>query len=157
MLWTNLQVLLLQSQLSIRISTSSFVDMVSSLNKVSLGLVWYCIVLLSVVVDRSIQTNTGKGCSRPLLSLNKSTCWLGFLYCSKWGLMLIWIFRIGDATFCLCLGSAKSNFLRVTKNRYLDYGIIRNTTCHLTWAFIGVFESFLRRELKKMPYINVMA
>ena len=29
--------------------------------------------------------------------------------------------------------------------------------CHLTWAFIGVFESFLRRELKKTPYINGMA
>ena len=42
--------------------------------------------------------------------------------------------------------SVKSNFLRVTKNRYLDYGIIRNATCQLTWAFIGVFESFLRRE-----------
>ena len=63
--------------------------------------------------------------------------------------MLIGIFRIGDATFCHCLGSAKSKFLRVTKNRYLDYGIIRNATCHLTWAFIGVFKSFLRRERVK--------
>ena len=38
--------------------------------------------------------------------------------------------------------------LQVTKNRYIyvDYGSIRNATCHLTWASIGVCESFLRRE-----------
>ena len=34
----------------------------------------------------------------------------------------------------------------VTKHRYLDYRIIRNATCPLTWAFIGVLEGFLRRE-----------
>ena len=106
---------------------------------------------------QSLLNPKNKECHRPLLSLNKSMCWLGFLYFLKWGLMLVWIFRIGDATFCHCLGCVKSNFLWVTKNRYLDYGIIRNATCHLTWAFIGVFESFLMRELKKTPYINVMA
>ena len=49
--------------------------------------------------------------------------------------------------------------LRVTKHRYniIDYENIHNSTCQLTWAFIGVFESFIRRELKKMPYINVIA
>ena len=36
--------------------------------------------------------------------------------------------------------------LRVTKNRYIDCGIIRNATCHLTWVFIWVFKSFLRGE-----------
>ena len=66
--------------------------------------------------------------------------------------MLISIFRIGDATFCHSLGSTKSNFLQVAKNRYLDYGIIRNATCHLTWAFIGVFESFLRKVKENAIY-----
>ena len=36
--------------------------------------------------------------------------------------------------------------LRVTKNTYIDYGIICIATCHMIWAFITVFESFLRRE-----------
>ena len=117
----------------------------------SFGLVWYCVVLLSVIVAQSKQIKDAVGVSR--LSLNKSMCWLGFLYHSKWGLILVWIFRIGDATFCHCLSCAKSNILRVAKNRYLDDGIIHNATCHLTWAFMGVFESFLRRELKKTPYI----
>ena len=55
------------------------------------------------------------------------------------------------------LGLCKIKLLQVTKNRYLDYGITRNATCHLTWEFIGVFESFLRSELKKTPHINEMA
>ena len=42
--------------------------------------------------------------------------------------------------------------LRVTENGCIDYEIIHNVTCHLISVFIGFFESFLRRELKKTPY-----
>ena len=34
----------------------------------------------------------------------------------------------------------------------VDYGIIRNATCYLAWAFIGVFESFLRRVKENAIY-----
>ena len=34
--------------------------------------------------------------------------------------------------------------LRVTKNRYIDYRIIRNAMYHWTYVFIGVFKDFLR-------------
>ena len=50
MLWMNIQVLLLPVYAYL---TSSFVDRVSSLNKMSLWLVWYCVVLLSVIVAQS--------------------------------------------------------------------------------------------------------
>ena len=38
--------------------------------------------------------------------------------------------------------------LRVTKNKYIDidYKIICNVVGFLIWAYIGGFESFLRRE-----------
>ena len=54
---------------------------------------------------------------------------------------------MGDATFATARAVRYQTSGEIaTKNRYLDYGIIRNATCHFTWAFIGVFESFLRRE-----------
>ena len=59
--------------------------------------------------------------------------------------------------FATALAVRNQTSCELIKNRYLDYGIIRNATCHFTWAFIEVFESFIRRELKKTPYINVMA
>ena len=137
----------------LRILNFSFVDMVSSLNKVSLGLIWYCVVLLSVVAQ---SKRIKWGCRRPLLPFQRVDLGFFAFRIEVWCLSESFECR-SNSTFCHCSGSAKSNFLQVTKNRYLDYGIIRNATCHLTWAFIGVFESFLRRELKKTPYINVMA
>ena len=50
MLWTNLQVLLLPIYVY---WTSSFIDKVALLSKVSLKLVWYSIILLSVIIAQS--------------------------------------------------------------------------------------------------------
>ena len=42
--------------------------------------------------------------------------------------------------------------LRVTKNWYIDYRIIHNAMYHLTYAFIGVFNNFLRRVKENALY-----
>ena len=43
--------------------------------------------------------------------------------------------------------------LRVIKNRYIDYRIIRNAMCHLTWAFIEGFKSFLGERVEENTII----
>ena len=121
--------------------TSSFIDRIGFLCLTKWAL--DCLILCCTPFCRhSIWAN--KGCHWP-------TCWLGFLcfgseVWSLWCLSESFKWTMPLVACCHCLGCAKSNFLRVTKNIYLDYGVIRNATCYLTWAFIGVFESFVRRE-----------
>ena len=72
--------------------------------------------------------------------VNKLTCWLGSFCFLKWGLTLVWIFQIGNATFCHCSGCAKSNFLgrRIWKDaispRYHEFmGEALMTLCSNVW------------------------